>query len=78
MKKKQKQKKQNKKKQKKNKKGNLSRVLKLSKKVNFLQFCADLSKKPKCVKAIYIYASESSDYTLSENEMVYRCLSHRS
>ena len=66
------------KKQKKNKKGNLSRVVKLSKKVHFLQFCPDLSKKPKSVKAIYIYASESSDYTLSENEMVYRCLSHRS
>ena len=48
------------------------------KKCIFLQFCADLSKKPKSVKAIYIYASESSDYTLSENEMVYRCLSHRS
>ena len=41
--------------------------LKLSKKVLSLQFCADLSKKPKSVKAIYIYASESSHYTLSEN-----------
>ena len=28
-------------------------VLKLSKKVHFLQFCADLSQKPKSVKAIY-------------------------
>ena len=53
-------------------------VLKLSKKVHFLQFCADLSKKSKSVKAIYIYASESSHYTLSENGMVYRGLSHRS
>ena len=53
-------------------------VLKLSKKVHFLQFCADLSKKSKSVKAIYIYASESSHYTLSENDMVYRGLSHRS
>ena len=53
-------------------------VLKLSKKVHFLQFCADLSKKSKSVKAIYIYASESSHYTLSENAMVYRGLSHRS
>ena len=52
-------------------------VLKLSKKVYFLQFCADLSKKSKSVKAIYIYASESSHYTLSENGMVYRCLKHR-
>ena len=51
-------------------------VCKLSKKVYFLQFCADLSKKSKSVKAIYIYASESSHYTLSENAMVYRSLSH--
>ena len=47
-------------------------------KVHFLQFCADLSKKPKSVKAIYIYETESSDYTLSENDIVYRGLSHRS
>ena len=52
-------------------------VLKLSKKVHFLQFCADLSKKPKSVKAIYLYAFESFHYTLSENDMVYRGLSHR-
>ena len=32
----------------------------------FLQFCVDLSKKPKFVKAIYIYASESSHYTLQK------------
>ena len=31
-------------------------VFKLSKKVHFLQFCEDLSKKFKSVKAIYIYA----------------------
>ena len=42
-------------------------VLKLSKKVHFLQFCADLSKKSKSIKAIYIYASERSRYALSEN-----------
>ena len=53
-------------------------VCKLSKKVHFLQFCADLSKKCKSVEAIYIYASESSHYTLSENAMVFRGLSHRS
>ena len=47
-------------------------VLKLSKKVHFLQFCADLSKKPKPVKAIYMYWPESSQYTLSENDIVYR------
>ena len=46
-------------------------VCKLSKKVHFLQFCADLSKKSKSVEAIYIYASESSHYTLSENAMIY-------
>ena len=50
-------------------------IYKLSKKVHFLQFCADLSKKSRSVKAIYIYASESSHYTLSEKAMVY---SHRS
>ena len=53
-------------------------VCKLSKKMHFLQFCADLSKKWKFVEAIYIYASESSHYTLSENAMIYRGLSHRS
>ena len=46
-------------------------VLKLSKKVHFLQFCADLSKKSKSIKAIYIYASERSRYALSENGIVY-------
>ena len=49
-------------------------VLKLSKKVHFLQFSADLSQKPKSVKAIYIYGSENSCYSLSENDMVYRGL----
>ena len=42
----------------------------------FLQFCTDPSKKPNSITAIYIYASESSYYTLSENDMVYRGLSH--
>ena len=51
-------------------------VLKLLKSV-FLQYYVDLSKKFKSVKAIYIYASESSHYTLSKNDMVYRDLSHR-
>ena len=50
---------------------------KLFKKVCFLQFCADISKKPKSVKVIYIYASTISYDTLSENDMVYRGLSHR-
>ena len=34
-------------------------ILKLSKKVLFLHFCADLSKKPNSVKVAYIYASEN-------------------
>ena len=46
--------------------------------VHFLQLCADLSKKPKSVKAIWIYTSESSPYTLLENDMVCRGLSHLS
>ena len=44
----------------------------------FLQFCTDPSKKSNSITAIYIYASESSYYSLSENDMVYRGLSHRS
>ena len=52
-------------------------VCKLSKKVHFLQFCADLSKKSKSVEAIYIYASESSHYSLVENAMIYSGLRHR-
>ena len=35
-------------------------VLKLSKKVHFLHFCADLSKKSKYIKAIFIHATERS------------------
>ena len=53
-------------------------VLKLSKQVHFLQICTDLSQRTKSVKAIYIYGSESSYYSLSENDMVYRGLIHRS
>ena len=53
-------------------------VLKLSKKVYFLQFCTVLSKKPESVKTTCIYTSESSHYTLSEKYMVYRVLRHRS
>ena len=41
-------------------------VLKLSKIVQFLQICSELSKEPKPVKAIYIYASESSLHPLSK------------
>ena len=46
-------------------------VLKLSKIVSFLQFFADISKKSKAVKAIYVYASESSRFALLENGVVY-------
>ena len=53
-------------------------VHKLPKKVHFLQFCADLSNKSNSIKTIYIYASESSLFTLSENDMVYRGVGHRS
>ena len=35
-------------------------VLKLSEKVHFLKFCADLTEKCKSIRAIYIYASERS------------------
>ena len=34
--------------------------------MHFLQFCAELSKKSKSVEAIFVDASESSHYTLSE------------
>ena len=46
-------------------------VHKLSKKVHILQFCADLSKKSRSIKAIYIYVSGRSGYALSENGIVY-------
>ena len=39
-------------------------VLILSKKVHFLRFCTDLSKKYKSIKAIYIYISERSCYAV--------------
>ena len=44
-------------------------VLKLSKIVHFLQICADLSKKPKYIKAIYFYPSERPHHVLSENSI---------
>ena len=52
-------------------------VFKLSKKVHFLHFCGELSKKLS-VKAIYIYGSELSHYTHSENGLVYRVVTHLS
>ena len=46
-------------------------VLKLSKIVSFLQILADISKKSKAFIAIYVYASESSYFTLLENGVGY-------
>ena len=51
-------------------------VLKLAKKVHFLQFCADLSKKSESIEAIYIYPSERSRYAFSENSIVYYATTH--
>ena len=51
-------------------------VLKLSKKVHFSQFCADLSKKSKSFTGIYIYASERSREALSENGIVYHAMTY--
>ena len=39
--------------------------------MQYLQFCANLSKKSKYIKAIYIYASKRTRCTLSENGIVY-------
>ena len=50
--------------------------LKLSKKVDFLRFCADLSKKSKSVKAIYIHANERPCCTLSESGIVYYAMTY--
>ena len=47
-------------------------ALKLSKIVHFLHICADLSKKPKYIKAIYFYPSERPHHVLSENSIFYR------
>ena len=50
--------------------------LKLSKKVHFLKFRADLSKKSKSVKAIYIHATERPCCTVSENGIVYYAMTY--
>ena len=42
-------------------------VLKLSNIMPYLQFLADVSKKPKAVTAIFVYTSESSCFALLEN-----------
>ena len=46
-------------------------VLKLSETVSFLQFFANVRKKSKAVITIYLYASESSCFTLLENDVGY-------
>ena len=53
-------------------------VLKLSKIVYFLQICADVRKKSKSIKVIYLYPSERPHQTLLENSMFYWCLSNSS
>ena len=50
--------------------------LKLSKKVHFLRFCAEFSKKSKFIKAIYIFAFERSCYPSSRNCIVYCALTY--
>ena len=44
-------------------------VLKLPKIVHFLQMCADLSKKPKYIKAIHFYPSGRPHHPLTENSI---------
>ena len=39
--------------------------------LSFLQFFANVSKKPKAVTAIYVYVSKSSRFTFSENGIGY-------
>ena len=52
-------------------------ILKLSKNMHFLQFCANLSKKPQYTKATYIFASESTRCALSKNGIVYYVITVR-
>ena len=48
-------------------------VLKLSETVYVLQLFAGVSKKSKSVKAIYVYASESSHFVLLESGIWLLC-----
>ena len=50
--------------------------LNMSKKVHFLRFCADLSKKSKSVKEIYIHATKRPCCTLLENGIVYYAMTY--
>ena len=47
-------------------------ILRLPKKVHFLQFCADLSKES--IKTIYLDVSERSYCALSGNGIIYHVL----
>ena len=51
-------------------------VVKLSKKVYFLQYYAKLGKKSKSIKTIYRYASERFCYTRSENGIYYYAMTY--
>ena len=44
--------------------------------MHFLQFGAELSKKSKSIKAVYIYGSEKSHDALSENGIVYYAMTY--
>ena len=54
----------------------LKKCISLSKKVHFLQFCVELSKKFKSIKAIHIYAFKRSRYALSKNGIVYYAMTY--
>ena len=51
-------------------------VLKLSKIVSFLHLFAAVSKKSKAVIAVYVYAFESSRFTLLENGIGYYAMTY--
>ena len=51
-------------------------VLRLSKKVHFLQYSVDLSNKSKSAKAIFKNAPERSHYTLSKNSIAYYAMTY--
>ena len=51
-------------------------VLRLSKILSFLHFFADVSNQSKAVIAVYVYAIESSRFTLLENGIGYYALTY--
>ena len=53
-------------------------VLRLPKIIYFFQICADLSKKFKSIKAIYLPPSERPHHALPENINFYRGLNNSS